>query len=137
MSLLRRVRASDIAIMGVVVLCSGCDKVGLGEKTGQKFDQATEQVRAKAKDLGSSIENRVAGTAEFLDDAAITAKIKADILADPLLRVSEISVTTLNGMVTLSGSVDAKLNVDRAEEVVRLVKGVKSLDNKLVIKGVG
>ena len=38
------------------------------------------------------------------EDAAITAKIKAEILSDPLLKVSQINVIITNGMVKLSGS---------------------------------
>jgi hyperosmotically inducible periplasmic protein len=134
MTRLRKFSLHGLVLVSGILLCAGCDKAGVGEKTGKKVDQATEQARAKLKDLGTSIGDKTEGTAEYLDDAAITAKIKGDILADPLLKVLEISVKTLNGVVTLSGTVDTKLSVDRAEEVVRLVKGVKSLDNKLVVK---
>jgi len=37
------------------------------------------------------------------EDAAITAKIKAEILSDPLLKVSQINVIITNGVVKLSG----------------------------------
>jgi hyperosmotically inducible periplasmic protein len=43
-----------------------------------------------------------------MDDAAITAKIKAEILSDPLLKISQINVTTVNGVVKLSGLVDSQ-----------------------------
>jgi hyperosmotically inducible protein len=48
-------------------------------------------------------------TTSVMDDAAITAKVKAEILSDPLLKISQINVTTVNGMVKLSGLVDSFL----------------------------
>ncbi len=67
-----------------------------------------------------------------MGDAAITAKIKAEILADPLLKVSQIEVTTTNGVVKLSGTVDSQESIDRAMEIARSLKDVKSVDNALV-----
>ena len=69
-----------------------------------------------------------------MDDSAITAKIKADILSDPLLKVSQISVTTTNNVVMLSGVVDSQQSIDRAMEIVHSVKNVKSVENGLVVK---
>ncbi|MGH8624719.1 MAG: BON domain-containing protein, partial [Gammaproteobacteria bacterium] len=73
--------------------------------------------------------------AEYLDDAAITAKIKADILSEPLLKVAQINVTTVKGVVKLSGVVDSQQGIDRAEEIARSVKNVGSVENGLVVKG--
>ena len=70
-----------------------------------------------------------------MDDSAITAKIKAEILSDPLLKVSQISVTTTNGVVKLSGVVDSQQSIDRAVEIVRSNRNVKSVENNLVVKG--
>jgi hyperosmotically inducible protein len=69
-----------------------------------------------------------------MDDSAITAKIKAEILSDPLLKVSQINVTTTNNVVMLSGVVDSQQSIDRAMEIVRSVKNVKSVENNLVVK---
>jgi hyperosmotically inducible periplasmic protein len=68
-----------------------------------------------------------------MDDAAITAKIKAAIVSDPLLKVAQISVTTTNGVVTLSGVVDSQQSIDRAMEIVRSNPKVKSVVNALVV----
>jgi hypothetical protein len=69
---------------------------------------------------------------EYMDDSAITAKIKAEILSDPLLKVSQINVTTTNGVVSLSGTVDSQQSIDRALAIARSVKDVKSVENGLV-----
>jgi hyperosmotically inducible protein len=69
-----------------------------------------------------------------MEDAAITAKIKAEILAESALKVFQIDVTTTNGVVTLSGTVDSQLSRERASEVARNNQGVTSVENNLVVK---
>jgi hyperosmotically inducible protein len=58
--------------------------------------------------------------------------VKAEILSDPLLKVSQINVTTTNGVVKLSGTVDSQQGIDRATEIALSVKDVKSVENSLV-----
>jgi hyperosmotically inducible protein len=74
-------------------------------------------------------------TGEYMSDAAITAKIKAEILGDALLKVAQINVVTTDGVVTLSGDVDSQQSIDRAMEIARSVEDVKSVENDLVAKG--
>lgn len=100
---------------------AGCQPEGTAEKAGEKIDKAAESA-------GKKIEK----TGEYMDDAAITARIKADILRDPLLKVSQIEVTTTNGVVTLSGTVDSQQSIDRAMEIARSLQDVKSVNNALV-----
>lgn len=100
---------------------AGCQAEGTAEKAGQKIDKAGEAVAQKAEKAG-----------KYMDDAAITAEIKAQILSDPLLKVSQIEVTTTNGVVKLSGTVDSQQSVDRAMEIARSLKDVKSVENALV-----
>ena len=74
------------------------------------------------------------GTGEFVDDSAITAKVKAAILNEPSLKVFQINVETFKGEVQLSGFVDSARSVSKAGEVARGVKGVKSVKNSLIVK---
>jgi len=74
------------------------------------------------------------GTGEYVDDAAITTKVKAAILNEPTLKVFQINVETFKGEVQLSGFVDAAQSVKKAGEVARGVKGVKSVKNSLIVK---
>ena len=69
-----------------------------------------------------------------MDDTAITAKVKAAVFAEPGLKTLQISVDTIKGVVTLSGSVDSKSNSDSAEELAGAVAGVRDVENELVIK---
>jgi hyperosmotically inducible protein len=73
-------------------------------------------------------------TGEYLDDSVITTKVKAAILEDPMTKVLDIKVTTYNGDVQLSGFVSSKAEADRAVQIARGVKGVKSVTNNMQMK---
>ena len=70
-------------------------------------------------------------TGEYVDDAAITAKVKAAILDQPTLKVFDIHVDTFKGTVRLSGVVASQSTIDKAVEVARRVSGVKSVRNEM------
>lgn len=123
--------------LGVILTFTGCEQQGPAEKAGRQMDEAAQQATEKAKAAGKAVSEKVEKTGEYLDDAAITAKIKGDILSDPLLKVLGINVTTTNGIVTLSGVVDSNQSIDRAVEIARRVKEVQSVENSLVVKGAG
>ena len=72
--------------------------------------------------------------AQYVDDATITAGVKAAILREPTLSVFEIEVETEQGVVQLSGFVSSADSVAAAASVARTVKGVKSVRNDLRLK---
>ena len=71
---------------------------------------------------------------QYVDDSAITTKVKAAIFNDPALKVFQINVETFKGQVQLSGFVDSAQSVKKAGEVARGVGGVKSVKNNLIMK---
>jgi len=73
-------------------------------------------------------------TGEYVDDSTITAKVKAEILGDPDLKVFQINVETFKGVVQLSGFVNSADVRSRAAVVAGRVRGVKSVKNDLIIK---
>jgi hyperosmotically inducible protein len=73
-------------------------------------------------------------TGEYLDDSAITTKVKASILGDSRLKVFQINVKTFKGIVQLSGFVDSREVSTRASELARTVRGVKMVNNSLIVK---
>ena len=74
------------------------------------------------------------GTGEYIDDSVITTKVKSALAVDDFLKSFEISVETYKGIVQLTGFVDSQKAVDKAGEVARGVKGVKSVKNNLNVK---
>lgn len=111
----------------LVVGMAACDKPGPAESAGKKLDQATT-------DAGATIDAAVDSAGVAIEDAEITAKVKAAILAEPDLKTLQISVETVKGVVTLSGSVDSMPMSDRAKSLASAVAGVKDVDNRLVLK---
>lgn len=73
-------------------------------------------------------------TGAYVDDAAITAKVKEAILAEPGLHSLQIGVETYKGTVQLSGFVDTLQSKSRAGELTARVAGVRAVRNDLIVK---
>jgi len=73
-------------------------------------------------------------TGEYIDDAAITGKVKAAFAADPNVKATEINVETYKGAVQLSGFVAQPQDAQRAADIARGVKGVSSVKNDIRVK---
>ncbi|MEN6584721.1 MAG: BON domain-containing protein [Sulfuricella sp.] len=84
--------------------------------------------------VGCASTSQREGTGEYMDDSVITTKVKAAILDEPTLKVAEINVETFKGVVQLSGFVSSQAAANKAVEVARSVKGVKSVKNDMRIK---
>lgn len=85
--------------------------------------------------LGCASTKTQEGTGEYLDDSAITAKVKTAILQEPTLSSAEINVETFKGIVQLSGFVGSRAEINNAVEITRRVSGVKSVRNDMRVKG--
>ena len=73
-------------------------------------------------------------TGEYVDDSVITTKVKSLLAADDFLKSFQIGVETYKGTVQLSGFVNSQKAIDKAIEITRSVKGVKSVKNDLIVK---
>jgi len=73
-------------------------------------------------------------TGQYMDDTAITAKVKAAIFNDAALKSAEINVETFKGAVQLSGFVNSQADIDKAVTVTRAVNGVRSVKNDMRLK---
>jgi len=132
-----------LKIIGISLLLlaglAACDtKPGPAESAGKKIDQSANEAGKKIGEtvdrLGAKLNDQSAKTSIALDDAEITARVKAAIFAEPGLQTLQISVDTVNGVVTLSGSVDSLPSSERAKGLAGAVSGVSMVENKLVLK---
>jgi hyperosmotically inducible protein len=69
-----------------------------------------------------------------IDDGIITTEVKTALLADAYVKSLDIAVKTRKGEVQLSGFVNNQSQIDRAIEVTRGIKGVRSVGNEMSIK---
>lgn len=132
----------NFKLVGVTMLLLGglaaCDKPGPAESAGKKIDQAAIDVDNKISDSANKVADKLdeqgnkAGV--VINDAEITSKVKAAIFAEPGLKTLQISVDTIKGVVTLSGSIDTQQNDDRVQTLVAAVPGVNGVSNHLEIK---
>ena len=124
--------------MLIVAGLAACDKPGPAESAGKKIDQTADKAGQKIGDAADSVGEKMstqsakAGVA--IEDAEITTKVKAAIFAEPGLKTLQISVDTVKGVVTLSGSVDSQSSSDRAKALAGAVAGVNEVENRLVLK---
>lgn len=81
--------------------------------------------------VADSMESHSASLGAAIDDTAITAKVKAKFIGDSQFKGSDISVTTTNGVVTLTGSAPGTDVKARAADLASAVDGVKSVDNQI------
>jgi hypothetical protein len=73
---------------------------------------------------------------QVIDDAAIATSVKAKLVADAVSNLTKVSVKVNDGVVTLSGDVDAPLRRDRAVQIASAVEGVKSVVDNIHVSGV-
>ena len=74
---------------------------------------------------------------EKVEDGWITTKIKSDFAVDKTVSAMNIHVNTDNGVVHLSGDAKNADEVNRAIQIARNVKGVKSVRNEMQIQATG
>ena len=74
------------------------------------------------------------GGTSFFDDAGTTMKVKQAIYNEPSLKVMNISVTTVDGVVELTGTVKNKGQGMKAVQVARKVEGVKRVKSDLTVE---
>ena len=125
----------SITTIGILVMLAtglaACDKPGPAETAGKKIDQTVGEA---GKQIGIATDRVVEKLGEqsdkavlVIDDAEITAKVKAAIFAEPGLKTLQISVNTMKGVVTLSGSVDSSPSSDMAKALAGAVAGVEEV----------
>lgn len=123
------VKKPILAIATLIVLAAaGCSQKSKEGDVDQKSPQAVSP-------QASNDVNKVSGgVSASIDDTMITTKVKAAIVAEPALSAIDIKVNTNDGVVTLSGTIDAPDKADRAIQLAHTVDGVKAINNELVVK---
>lgn len=73
-------------------------------------------------------------SAPNMDDAVLSMRVKAALIANDATKASQINVETQSGIVQLSGFVDSEAMRAAATSAAKRVTGVKEVQNKLMIR---
>ena len=123
------------AILATALLGAGCDRpndsVARNDTSAMTPSPRNPAMTPSPTPPASTAPERAAAT---VDDSAITAKVKAALIAEPNLKSTPISVTTSGAVVTLSGTVETAVEKAKAVQVAENVEGVKSVVDHLSAK---
>ena len=86
---------------------------------------------------GCSSSPNQSSAGEVVDDTWITTKVKAAYAEDKTVSMLGIGVDTNKGVVQLSGWANSPTEIQRAVELARGIKGVKSVKNDIRLKTAG
>jgi hyperosmotically inducible protein len=87
--------------------------------------------RDERKEVRTEVKQATNTAANAVDNAALTTKVKTALLADELVKGTQINVDSNNGVVTLSGAVDSPAHMQKAEQIAKGVSGVTRVQNNL------
>ncbi len=92
-----------------------------------EMDRMGAIVRRKASDAGQAV-------SDAATDTRITAAIKAKLVADPDLSALSISVSTTDGLVTMSGTASSPENIHKAVKLAWDTDGVRGVVSTIQVK---
>jgi|SRR5687767_6586570 len=84
--------------------------------------------------LGCATKSEPQSAGAYMGDSWVTTKVKAAILNEPSLKVTQINVETYKGVVQLSGFVDNAASQAKAVEIARAVQGVTAVKNDMRLR---
>lgn len=103
-------------------------------KTESTMASAGTAIKDAAQTAESSVKDAAEKMGDKLDDVSVTASVSAEIAKESDLSVLKINVDTKDGAVTLNGSAPTEAAREKAGTIAKSVKGVHSVDNKLMVK---
>lgn len=125
---IRSSQAVGTAVLAAALLLGAhAHAAGVGE--------AVDAVESDAKAVAGEAKKTAHATKAVATDSWITAKVKAEILANSVSKAFKVGVTTTHGAVTLSGKLPNEDAVDLVKVITKNVKGVKSVDADALVVG--
>lgn len=106
----------------------------LASGTAMAENSTLEKAQGTASNAGQKIDGSMNKVGNFMDDSAITAKVKAALVDHKDIKSTDISVKTEKKVVTLSGFVESQAQAEQAVTVAKGVQGVASVSDKLHVR---
>ncbi|MBP2847325.1 molecular chaperone OsmY [Dickeya oryzae] len=106
----------------------------LGGQAQAEQGTLVQQTQHIAQTAGKSIDDSVQQATDYMDDSTLTARVKGALLKDETLDSNDISVSTHDGVVTLSGFIASQEMATGAVKIATQTEGVKSVSDQLQVK---
>ena len=128
-----------------VLALAACDSRQSDKTVGQQVDQAVASAKNAATEVKQTAKRGLDEAAQAskeksqelsqkVNDATITAAVKADLAKDPELSALRVNVDTHEGKVSLYGAAPNEAARQRAQNLAQNEKGVTAVENKLAIE---
>lgn len=127
-----KARQIDVKVNKGTVLLAGAVETQQEKAQAGMLARKVEGVHDVDNRLTVGVEKRSAG--DVVDDAALTAKVKAALIGNTITKARQIDVDTRKGVVELHGFVDSQAEINEAVKEARAVSGVVDVRNDLEIK---
>jgi hyperosmotically inducible protein len=110
-------------------------------ETGSRAVATTGLDTARAREIGAQVKERTSGAAQqtrrALSDGGLTAKIKAKMALDDVVKALDVDVDTSGTVVTVSGRVRTEVERQRAVRLARETDGVTRVVDRIQVQRAG
>lgn len=127
-----KARQIDVKVNKGTVMLAGAVETQKEKTEAGMLARKVEGVRDVENKLTIGIDKRSAG--EVVDDASLTARVKAALVGNTITKARQIDVDTSKGVVKLHGFVDSQAEINEAVKEARAVSGVVDVRNELQVK---
>lgn len=108
------------------------------DSAGRTIGTSGQTGAATAREIGADVGERVSQAAQkvgdLASDSSLTAKIKAKMALDDSVRARTIDVTTVAGVVTLTGTVRSGAERAQAVRLARETTGITRVTDRIVVR---
>lgn len=99
-----------------------------------KYAIATAMVSAMITLVGCVAPGSPGYPGTSVDDANVSAQIRTALMNEAVFKVNQIRIETVNGVVTLTGTVQSRPEADRVVEMTKTIQGVREIRNGLDVR---
>lgn len=130
-------RTLSLAIAGALLLgLAACDQKPKADDPGKTFDKLVDSAGRNLESAPAPVapgQSAAQPGSSPATDAALEARVKAALSAEPELRSVTVDVKSSDGVVTLYGTADSSRKSHQAAMVAMAVEGVRSVKNEMVV----
>ena len=104
------------------------------DSTGINVERARAEGQVIAGKTATAVSTAATKLDQAVDAGSLTAKIKAKMTLDDMVKARTINVDTTGSVVTLTGTVESSEERERAVRLARETAGVTNVVDKLQVK---